>query len=298
MSHAWRIEGPAPVPPRYTLIGASRVVTDVDEGVERWAGGARVYPFPADEAHVWDACALGTETKVEGEAVTSPDFGAMTVYLAITCSTLGISGGGLTPREVQDRFVARAKAVFGAVEAAAVEREFMAGEVLLNPHLADGEGVFPWGDGSTCVPNAFALLEDAIAATGRQGLIHCSPAVASAGSRDHLLFPDDRASAPVLRTVNGTVVVPGYGYAAGATPAGGAHPDAGATEAWVYATGPVEVRRSEVMVNPETYAQALDRGENVVTFRAERTYLVTWDAVFQAAVLADRCTTDCGEAPA
>jgi hypothetical protein len=166
---------------------------------------------------------------------------------------------------------------------------------------------FPWGDSPTSLANAIALLELEIALSGRQGLIHMSPAAAVAGSASHILAD---LNIGVLRTINGTVVVPGYGYAAGATPAAsdgfpGGHTDpATITQEWIYASGPVDVRRSDIFTLPETVAEALDRGlgatqdvPNAITYRAERYELVDWDTTVQAAVLIDRCQDECGDPP-
>lgn len=46
---------------------------------------------------------------------------------------------------------------------------------------------------------------------------------------------------------------------------------------WAYATGPVEVRLSEVLLTPDTLSEAMDRGTNDITFRAERLASPSWD---------------------
>jgi Tfp pilus assembly protein PilN len=60
---------------------------------------------------------------------------------------------------------------------------------------------------------------------------------------------------------------------------------------WLYATGPVEVRKSEVQILPDTMSAATDRQHNVTTFRAERYVLITWDQRIHAAVQVDRTIT-------
>lgn len=284
----WRIDGPAPQPPVYTLINASRVSDDVDsEEIERWINGVVVYPYPPDQAYSWDTCAPGSTAtnKAVGGAIPLPEFGAMTVYLAETCSSFGIYGADLSNDEAQARFVARASASFAAVEAAAVEAEFMAGAVLgNNPHLADGNGSFPAGNTAQKVLIGFSYLENEIAGTGKQGVIHCSPAAATIAQTNRLLGEDRNG---ILRTrANGTTVVPGYGYAqVNSTPAGRAA--AGAHQEWIYATGPVEVRRSNSFQMPGELAQALDRANNSITYRVERYVVVDWDTTLQSAVLVD-----------
>ncbi len=72
------------------------------------------------------------------------------------------------------------------------------------------------------------------------------------------------------------------------------------TEEWAYATGPVDIRRSEIFTTPDTLAQALDRSlgasnsrPNTITYRAERYFAVDWDSALQAAVRIDRCGSTC-----
>lgn len=287
----WRIDGPLPLAPQYGLLQAARsesvrIVPDQDDrGIERWGNGVELYPYPPDEAHVFDSCGVYGSTPTTKEFGTSmdfPQFDAMTVYLAETCTSYRVWN--------QDAFRARAVAAMGAVEGAAVEREFMNGDIFAgSPHLADGQGTFPNLDASTSPMNGLALLELEIADSGRRGVIHVSPGLATALAAA-LLVSDVGG---VLRTINGTVVVPGYGYG-DSHPAG--HATASGSEEWAYATGPIDVRRSETFTIPETVAEALDRnGEtpNSITYRVERLYLVTWDTVVQSAVLIDRCSDSC-----
>lgn len=281
----WRIDGPLPLPPVYSLLNTARVISDADSGgVERWINGVTVYPYPTDAAGVWDACAQGSEAvdKADGGSVSEPEFGAMVVYLAETCSSFGIWGQNLSNEEAQNRFTARATAAMAAVESSAVEAEFMAGAVLgNNPHLADGNGTI--NTTATSVSNAIAYLENQIAETGRRGVIHMSPAAATKATVDRLLFVDGQ----ILHTILGTPIVPGYGYVGNSRPAGGA-PAPTAVQEYMYATGPIEVRRSTMFVLPETVSQALDRRTNTITYRAERYYTVDWDTELQVAVLTDR----------
>lgn len=295
----WPIDGPPPIAPKLGLLQAARsasavrIVPDADAGGrERWINGAALHPYPTDAAHVFDACAIydsgGGEEKESGDQVPLPKFDAFTVYLPISCTAFQVPD--------QDAFKARAVAALTAVEGAAIERELQSGEtMLLNPHLADGQGEFPWGNTPTSIANGLAVLENELATQGhgRAGIIHISPGLAAAAGAQNLI---DEGGA--LRTYGGTLVVAGSGYAQGSDPA--LHDAATGTEEWVYATGPIDVRRSEVFTIPETAAQALDRGmgasmdvPNQLVYRAERYYLVTWDTAVQAAVLIDRCLDSC-----
>lgn len=254
--------------------------------IQRWINGVAVYPYPIGPALAWNACAVASEAvaKGDGAALPNPVFGAMTVYLAETCTAYQIPS--------QEEFKARALLALSVIEGAAVATEFLTGAVLpLNPHLADGNGTFPNADVVTSPLNALALLEGEIAVSGKAGLVHMSPQMLTVLRSMYAM--DEKGG--VIRTGVGTVVIPDAGYAVGANPAG--HAAAAGTQEWMYATGPIELRRSEMFVTPEDVSQALDRGAggkpNSLTYRAERYWLADWDTEVQAAVLADRCVTTC-----
>ena len=328
-----RIDGPLPIAPSYGLLAAAlapaagvRIVVDTQEGPtdlndlsstgetmeqviarlkaegilppnagqERWLNGVEVYPYPPDTGDIFDTCApagSSAASKGFGGDLAHPQFSAVTLYLAETCTSYKVWD--------QAAFRARAIAAFTAVESQLLARHFLTGEGLtLNPHLADGSAdcVFPNGDASTTAVNGLALMTKAIADTGRQGLIHSSPMYTDA-LRERFAI-DNKTG--VIRTINGIVVIPDFGYADGSRPTG--HAAATGTQEWIYATGPVDIRRSEIIVLPDDVSEALDRGTpsgattgrpNSITYRVERHYLVAWDTELQAAVLVDRCQAGC-----
>lgn len=291
----WRVDGPPPLPPPFGLLqaadGENRLVRINPAGgldaeqLDRYLNGIEVWPFPVGPARTYDTYSVTSPRPVKddgaGDEQLRPRFAPFTVYVPETCSTFGVPS--------EDDFVTRARLAMAAMEGTAVEREFLTGELLPdNPHLADGEGVFPAGDDVTNVVNALAILENEIAATGKAGIIHVSPAFATHAAAFGVTI-GTRTGAQ--RTVNGTLVIPGTGYAVGATPLGHADPDP--TAEWVYATGPVDVRRTEPIVLPGDVASAMNREENLLTYIVERHYLVSWDTTFKAAVLADRCQSNC-----
>lgn len=297
----YAIDGPPPLAPMFGLIPAAaapaagvRILADGDEGgVERWGNGVEVWPFPPDTGHTWAFTATGSEAgaKLFGDEYdegVNPQFDSFTAYLPVTCPSWKVSSN---PNE----FTARAVAAFEAVESSIIAREFLNGIRLPeNPHLADGSGLFPNGDAVTSVKNGIAWLEDAIASTGRQGVIHTTPAVTVIAS-DRLLLDNHSG---VIRTINGTVVIPDAGYVNGRAPT--AHTDATGTQEWIYATGPIDIRRQATpSIVPVSEKEALDRTgaltgrPNRVTYRVERDYLVDWDVQLQAAVRVDRCQDSC-----
>lgn len=329
----WFVDGPLPLPPVHGLIPAAaasaagvRFVVDVTDeegnktpietngssdrteldrlkalgyipqraGMERWLNGVAVYPYPVDVPETWDACdnvGSASAEKSFGTAISPPDFAAFTITLPITCTSQQVPD--------QDAFKARAVTVIAATESYAVEQEFLTGAGISGqPYLADQYATFPnggIGTGATSPIHGLQVLEYAIALTGRLGLIHCSPMLATALLGNGFALKDNTG---VIRTINGNVVIPGFGYAPGATPVGAATPSA--TSEWAYATGPIDIRRSEIFTTPDTVTEALDRSlgatnnrPNTITYRAERYYAVDADLALQAAVLIDRCSTTC-----
>jgi hypothetical protein len=292
----WPIDGPVPQPRPFGIYSVARVIDDVDEGdVERWGNGVEVYPYPSGPAQVWEPFANGSDLveKTIADGVDLPKFGVFNVILGERCNSAGIFGRDLSNEEAQDRFVARASAAIDAVEAAAIEKEFMGGDVLgSQPHLANGDADILTVS-ATNVVNGLGLLENAIGETGKAGVIHCSPALIIALTDRAFLRVVDRgtAGAPQLQTYNGTPVVAGAGYIGVSTPDG--ESAATGSQEWIYATGPIEVRRSRPIVLPGDLSEALIRGTNTVEYRVERYVVVDWDVELQATALVDRCQAAC-----
>jgi hypothetical protein len=270
----------------------SIVYVPANAGRERWLSGVAVYPYPVDTPDLWNACVPPSGgTKSFGTGVTPPEFPALTASLPITC----------TSQQVPDEAAFRGRAVqtLSAVESFGVAREFMGGATTLGPdsapYLADSAAVILNGGVATKPNHALQILEQAIGLTGRLGLIHCSPMMATALLGNGFVIKDVTG---VIRTINGNVVIPDAGYIGVSKPAMGSAPTL--NEEWAYATGGVDLRRSEIFTTPDTRTEALDRGlgatnhrTNTFTYRAERYYVVNWDTELQATVLVDRCATDC-----
>lgn len=281
-----RIDGPPPSPPRYGLIQATeapnsgvRLLPDADtDGVERWIAGGEVFPYPSASAGgVHDACAGGPKDPDWNDDIENPVFLSITVWLPVKCKAYRVWN--------HDEFKARAVTAFEAVEGSLVAAEFMRGTVFASqPYLADGEGDFPLADVSTSPKNGLAELEEAIAATGRRGIVHMSPAVAlMLGGVGHAVQADDGYLASSI----GTTIIPDAGYV------GGSQPPTHAAGEWIYATGPIDIRRTGTFVIPDRPSETVNRSNNEVIYTVERSYLVVWDAVLHAAVLVDRCQDEC-----
>jgi hypothetical protein len=269
------IDGPPPSPPALTLVGAARVVSDAGD---RWINGAGIWPYPRDLPDRFDPCqpaGSAGHAKDAGTPAVPEVFGSFTVVEGITCTTRSVRD----PAEWQ----ARAQKALEAYEHWTIENEFWTGALKPdNTHLAESPAAVMVQAATTNPRHGLALLEQAIADKGGSGVIHLRPAVFSL--LDHT---DLSVNAGVAKTQLGTKVVPGVGYP-GTSPAQAA---LATTVEWAYATGSVELRRSEVFIVPGSIVEATDRAQNVTTFRAERHVLIVWDTRIHAAVKIDRAFT-------
>lgn len=295
------VDAPLPQSPLFRLIDAATVVpTGADE---HFLNGVAVRSWPCWGAQTWEWC-NHTGNKNVGGALANPTFVGFTVYVGEQCNARGIN-----PDEFRDR----AATILGAIESYAVEREFWTGATSGSPGLATEVPVVGGADG-TIYPSAstavgavegLAQLEAAIATTGRRGLIHASPSLLTAWRSHQLIERITNVTPPQLQTINGTIVISGTGYqevsgvfdiesgSAATTPVPPpGHTAPTGTQEWAFATvGAIEVRRSSgVDLIPEDVAMALDRTTNLLTYYAERHYVLNWDACFKAAVKIDRAT--------
>src|SRR4029079_15719614 len=156
-----------------------------------------------------------------------------------------------------------------------------------NPHLSDGDGTFPAGNTAKGPREALAILEEEIGKSGQMGWIHMSPYLASRLS-DWLVTGQN-----TLETRQGNPVIPGAGYVLQNQkgPEGVSNRDPTAGQEWIYATGAVQIRRSQVSLTPENVGYAVESGINEATYEASRFYVVTFDKCLQAGVKVDRTAT-------
>ena len=270
------LDGPLPVAPPFGLLTAATIVpSDLRFGV----GGA-IWPYPPGTPDTWDPCSTGTfRTKNDGENWELPIFQSFTAYLGITCSSITAKAQG---------FADRARIAFAARESFGIARELSRGLAApMNPFLCDANLTILAGGAAVTPDVGLSWLEDAIGATGQQGMIHLTPATAAAmnGSGGYGLDIRPTSGNQLKTTANGTLVAVDGGYI-GANPS--LHAPAASGQAWAFATGPVQVRRSpDIEMIADNIAQSMDRSDNTVTFRAERDYLVDWDTQLQAGVLID-----------
>lgn len=266
------IDGPVPEPPLFSLLNVAQVEEPTDP---HWRNGVTVWAYPPDTGTIWEACAgNGTLLKNDGTPAPLPEFSGFTLYLAITCSSAGIDWND------SSSWKERARIAFRAVESFALEQEISQGHFYpLQPHFDDANvdilasGVKP--------QVGMSYLEDAIGLTARRGVIHGTPGTVTSWGKEFLVFREENQ----LHTPVGSRVISGGGYLGG-HPSGGSAATTG--KAWAYATGQLKVLRdADIRFNPDDWSQALNRGNNTITFQAERDYVVVWDTELQAAVLID-----------
>lgn len=265
------LDGPLPVAPEHCLLNVPGVL--IDSGDDRWLNGANIYAYPVDEPVNWDPCSVGTfRSKLDGAGSLFTPFAAFVSYLPITCSSMSIGD--------PDEFRGRAEQALDAVESFAVEKALSQGvDQSLNPFFTDANVDILAGGVAVSAQTGLGYLEDAIGASGRAGMIHVTPSVAGALGFNYVREEENEGP---ITTAAGTPVVPGGGYI-GAHMVG--HNAPGGTKSWAFATGPVNVRHTDFELLD--ISEVLDRTNNIVTFRAERYVLATWDTALQSAVLVD-----------
>lgn len=272
------IDGPPPSPPALTLANAARIVTDGDD---RWINGAGVWGWPVDLPDSWDPCQATSSaghSKDAGTPTTSTDYGAFAITQGITCTTASFRD--------PDEWIDRVRLSLEAREDWRLGYEFWTGSLQsANPHLTGPTLTHLNADAATSVLNAVALLEQQIADKGGDGVIHMRPAPFTQLSLGY--GGAIQVKNGVAYTQLGTKIVPSVGYP-------GLGPDNASiatTVEWAYATGPIELRRSEVVIVPGSMSEATNRAINLTTFRAERYVLLTWDQRIHAACKIDRSFT-------
>lgn len=192
------------------------------------------------------------------------------VLAGVACGSLGTLG-------VDDE--TRARAALAAAEQRLVEATFERGDI--DPSLALSGAVTPAGVAAIRMKRAVGALEMYLRQEyGGVGVLHMPPILG-----EYVRPVRDGA---VMRTRLGTPIAFGGGYE-GVNPTTGAAPPA--DQYWIYATGAVTVRKSEVQV-PATGAETLDRATNQTLMIAERSIMVAVDCVPIAAALVDLAGED------
>lgn len=285
----------------HTLIDVAAALDElIEEGDARWENGVAEYGWPSHPGDVWDPCAAGTNRiKEEGDDTPQPKFASFGTYLPITCSTISIGD----PTE----FAGRAMVALEAREAWLVEHQLATGDFKIdvteqNPHLSDENAQIVAG-GPFSLREGLAQIEEAIADKRQGGVIHAPVGIVSGWTalgdvlvRDTVVLPSG-IEASILRTLaTWTPVVAGGGYQDVVPENGTALTQI--DQQYVWATYGVRVFRGRRELIPGDVSAGISREDNVAEFRAERQFLIEfeapktgadgWDGGLQAAVLIDR----------
>lgn len=275
--------------PPVSIITSSASPEDTTNG--RWTDGIAFQPESGAGVYVADICDTTTSdaTKIE----PPPGVSEWIPYLLRAddqCSTFGFE---------QHDYVNRAKRRLDVGSAKALENEFWSGTLAQaqgypNRFLAASSAASGgWGfvnlnsaDGlaTPSIRRAFEALEQFLAdcGLGARGMIHCRPEALP-------YLTTIRRVGNYILTARDTIVLPGTGYPN--LGPGGVAPPAGST--WLYATGMTEVRLGPIQTYPDPATDGSDwiikgtnRDVNLVTVRAERAGLVSWDGACHAGIQA------------
>lgn len=270
------VEPPVVEAPVHSLLTSGVLVTDPDT---RWTLGFTFFPLGCVQAGLWrHLCPPGAVTAGVGFKAAAATNAAGQVYEPFTLeSPFECSSTGLDSLD----YAGRARDQLAAATSQALERELWTGTLLpANQHLASPAAVdLTPGAGAVSPTRGISILNQAIAqcGPGGRGMIHTPVLPASLASGTGDIFDEGEI---LLTTVKHNVVVPGGGYPG--TGPNGAAPPAG--ETWMYGTGPVYIRLDDITVTPDTIAEALDRKQNIVNYRAERIGATYWDGCCHFAV--------------
>lgn len=156
-------------------------------------------------------------------------------------------------------------------EETAVESAIETGDVANFPNLVSAEVI---GTAAVDLLDAFGLLEQALSARfGTSGVIHAPMWLAPRAHHMTLWRPAGQRA----QTVLGSSVAFGAGYTGQPPAAYVADEDVEDDgELWLYATGPVTVRRSQ-LIEPGGWTEGgFDRRQNLGFLLTERIYVVDW----------------------
>lgn len=256
----------------YGLMSVAQFPTDSDN--VHWQNGVRFEPDTCNRANVSTTdCPEPPSDKIPTESMGYRGATPFTVYTEPICSPVGYI----------DEASTRAIASLTSGEARTVEREFWTGEFGTTFHLAEDTAV-TGSDGAieqtaatvlitggpVDVVEGVALMEDELGdCYGNEGVLHVPRSVLTHMTAWNLVTKDGSR----LRSPSGHLIAAGAGYP-GTSPAG-AEPPLGTK--WIYGTGAVYVRRTEVMVPASLPGDILNRNKNDVVLVAERTYVIGWD---------------------
>lgn len=277
------VEAPALTPYAFGLFSAATMPPEPAD--PHWMCGIQYEPYACDQAKlIADECeADPPPEKAADPGVPLVEGTPFVVYDGFNCSIVGRSEADI---------IDRARRALTLGEQRAVEEAYWTGSLGNTPNLANPDAVVlnpvdpPGPADALSLAAGLAALENYLASNyGGLGVIHMPRGVATLLTRDGLLCGCGGTRGK-LTTALGTPVAAGGGYVANTGPDGSPAPPG---TAWMYATGRVVIYRSDIVINPDSVAQAFNRKTNTVHILAERTYVVAHECVLAAVLVTISC---------
>lgn len=281
---------PAPPVERTTggLYAAANFPELPGEG-NQWENGVQYENETCAEPGGWAVVCIDDEDRADKvPTLTLPVVSGtpFVAYLGIQCALVGHS---------LEEYERMARNALDLCEQKAVERAFWTGDLGNTPFLAAGvydvntnpDGVVILGPDAGVTPlsvvQGIAALEQYLGDNYcGVGVLHAPRAVAPFAAENTQIV----GSGNRMTTVLGTRWAFGAGYSVNTGPTG---VEAADGSAWIYATGQVNILRSDIWLQPGALEQAFNRLTNDAELYAERAFVITTECV-KAAV---RVRLDC-----
>lgn len=245
----------------------------------RWENGIQYQSETCATTKTW-AVTCGTDParadKTFDLAFPLVDGTPFVSYLGVQCALIGRS---------LEEYSNAVRNALDACEQRSVERTFWTGDMGNRPRLADPTTTILGGSDVTAlgVMQGVATLESWLGDNYcGVGILHAPRGLAPYAANFQLLRGDN----PRLSTPLGNRWAFGAGYSVNTGPDG--TPAAPGT-AWIYATGQVNLWRSEIFMQPGVIEQAFNKRTNDVEILAERVFVAT----LECTVAAVRVRLDC-----
>lgn len=287
-------------PPRISLITSALV--EESNSVGEWLNGLTFAPEACDgpvNPYWWECAntASGGQSPeqvygVNGKLIPNPPaivrFRPFTVWTGFRCTTGQFRSNEYKPR---------ARRALEAFQSTFIEEELWTGARVATParfpnDFFQNSPTALNGGSDTPYVTALAELEQGLAECnpGQPGMIHAQPRVVTKWIQNGLIVPE--SSGRRLRTLLGTIVVPGQGYpGSGTALAGGGT----AVSSYAYGTGLIRLWLGPVVDVEAGEASSADnnaplgdsdviRDQNDVRVRVEREVAALWDECCQLSV--------------
>ena len=259
-----------------------------DSNSRRWENGIQYQSETCTETKTW-AVTCGNDPerddKTFDQTFNMVEGTPFVSYLGVQCAL---------PGRTLEEYETSVRNALDLCEQRTIERTFWTGDQGNEPHLAAGlydavtnpNGVVVLGTSDVTplgVMQGIASLESWLGDNYcGVGALHAPRGLATYAAH----FNQIDGSNPRLLTPLGTRWAFGAGYSVNTGPDG---TPAEAGTAWIYATGQVNVRRSEIWIQPHALEQAFNKRTNDVELLAERVFVITREC----GIAAVRVRLDC-----